>query len=101
TTTRAKQHPPGRFRGQRPYSPHHGADVTETVRAGDVMLVPPASHTTCAAHGYDLYYPNGLAGDRRSMAASDDPSLAWIRPAWAQLEPDPRVPLVTLDGRRS
>jgi hypothetical protein len=35
------------------------------------------------------------------MAASDDPALAWIRPAWQELEPDPRVPLVTLEGRRS
>jgi hypothetical protein len=29
------------------------------------------------------------------MAAADDPRMAWIRGAWAGLEPDPRVPLVT------
>jgi len=97
---RTQQEPPGAFAVQRLYSPQHGTDVTETVRDGDIMLVPHGYHTTCAAHGYDLYYLNGLAGDRRSMAAADDPSLAWIRPAWKQLEPDPRVPLVTLDGRR-
>jgi hypothetical protein len=28
------------------------------------------------------------------MASADDPGLAWIRGAWAGLEPDPRVPLV-------
>jgi hypothetical protein len=28
------------------------------------------------------------------MAAADDPELAWIRSAWADVEPDPRVPLV-------
>jgi len=28
------------------------------------------------------------------MAAADDPELAWVRAAWAGLEPDPRVPLV-------
>jgi 5-deoxy-glucuronate isomerase len=56
--------------------------------------VPFGYHTTAAAHGYDLYYLNALAGDRRSMAAADDPALAWIRGAWAELEPDPRVPLV-------
>ena len=82
------------FAVQRLYSPRHGVDVTETVRGGDLMLVPYGYHTTAAAHGYDLYYLNALAGDRRSMAAADDPDLAWIRGAWAELEPDPRVPLV-------
>jgi 5-deoxy-glucuronate isomerase len=95
---RTQQQPPGAFAVQRLYSPQHGTDITATVRDGDIMLVPHGYHTTCAAHGYDLYYLNGLAGDRRSMAAADDPSLAWIRPAWQKLEPDPRVPLVTLDG---
>jgi 5-deoxy-glucuronate isomerase len=84
----------GGFAVQRLYSPRHGLDVTETVRDGDLMLVPFGYHTTAAAHGYDLYYLNALAGDRRSMAAADDPDLAWIRGAWAGLEPDPRVPLV-------
>ena len=102
-----EDHPPGEvvleetyyfktdgFAMQRLYSPRHGLDVTETVRNGDLMLVPHGYHTTAAAHGYDLYYLNALAGERRSMAAADDPELAWIRAAWADLEPDPRVPLV-------
>ena len=102
-----EDHPPGEvvleetyyfktdgFAVQRLYSPRHGLDVTETVRDGDLMLVPYGYHTTAAAHGYDLYYLNALAGERRSMAAADDPELAWIRAAWADLEPDPRVPLV-------
>jgi 5-deoxy-glucuronate isomerase len=97
---RTETEPPGAFAVQRLYSPRFGTDVTATVRDGDIMLVPHGYHTTAAAHGYDLYYLNGLAGERRSMAAADDPELAWIRPAWAELEPDPRVPLVTLDGRR-
>ena len=98
---RTQTEPPGAFAVQRLYSPQHGTDLTETVRDGDIMLVPHGYHTTAAAHGYDLYYLNGLAGDRRSMAAADDPALAWIRPAWADLEPDARVPMVTLKGRRS
>jgi 5-deoxy-glucuronate isomerase len=85
---------PEAFAVQRLYSPRHGLDITATVRDGDLMLVPYGYHTTAAAHGYDLYYLNALAGDRRSMAAADDPALAWIRAAWAELEPDPRVPLV-------
>jgi 5-deoxy-glucuronate isomerase len=82
------------FAVQRLYSPRHGLDVTETVRDGDLMLVPYGYHTTAAAHGYDLYYLNALAGDRRSMASADDPDLHWIRADWAGMEPDPRVPLV-------
>ena len=85
---------PEAFAVQRLYSPRHGLDVTETVRDGDLMLVPYGYHTTAAAHGYDLYYLNALAGETRSMAAADDPDLAWIRGAWAGLEPDPRVPVV-------
>jgi len=85
---------PEAFAVQRLYSPRHGVDLTATVRDGDIMLVPFGYHTTAAAHGYDLYYLNALAGDRRSMAAADDPDLAWIRAAWSELEPDPRVPLV-------
>jgi 5-deoxy-glucuronate isomerase len=85
---------PEAFAVQRLYSPRHGVDVTATVRDGDLLLVPFGYHTTAAAHGYDLYYLNALAGDRRSMAAADDPDLAWIRAAWNDLEPDPRVPLV-------
>ena len=85
---------PEAFAVQRLYSPRHGVDVTVTVRDGDLMLVPFGYHTTCAAHGYDLYYLNALAGDRRSMAAADDPELAWVRPAWDGMAKDPRVPLV-------
>ena len=85
----------GGFAMQRLYSPRHGLDLTETVEDGDLLLVPYGYHTTCAAHGYDLYYLNALAGDRRSMASADDPALAWVRPAWESLEPDPRVPMVT------
>jgi 5-deoxy-glucuronate isomerase len=82
------------FAIQRLYSPRHELDLTETVHDGDLVLVPYGYHTTAAAHGYPLYYLNALAGDRRSMAAADDPALHWTRAAWADLEPDPRVPLV-------
>ena len=90
--TRADQ--TGAFAMQRLYSRRYELDLTETVRDGDLLLVPYGYHTTAAAHGYDLYYLNALAGDRRSMAAADDPELAWVRVSWAGLEPDPRVPLV-------
>ena len=91
---------PEAFGVQRLYSPQNGLELTETVRDGDILLVPFGYHPFCAAHGYDAYYLNTLAGDRRSMAASDDPDLVWVRSTWDELEPDPRVPLVTLDEAR-
>ena len=83
------------FGVQRLYTRDERLDVTETVRDGDLLLVPFGYHPFCAAPGYDFYYLNALAGDRHSMAASDDPELAWVRSSWSELEKDPRVPLVT------
>ena len=86
---------PEAFAVQRLYSPERGVDLTVTVRDGDLLLVPYGYHAFSAAPGYDFYYLNALAGDRHSMAASDDPDLAWVRRSWADMPKDPRVPLVT------
>jgi len=86
---------PEAFGLQRLYSPARGIDETWAVRGGDVALVPYGYHPFTAAPGYDFYYLNALAGDRHSMAASDDPALAWVRSTWAETPRDPRVPLVT------
>ena len=86
---------PAAFGVQRLYSPTRGLDLTSTVRDGDLLLVPHGYHPFCAAPGYDFYYLNALAGDEHSMAASDDPDLAWVRSSWDELERDARVPLVT------
>jgi 5-deoxy-glucuronate isomerase len=85
--------PPEGFGYQRVYSEKTGVDVSAAVRDGDVMLVPYGYHVSGAPHGFDLYYLNGLAGDRRSMAAADDPTMAWIRSTWTHMEKDPRIPL--------
>jgi len=92
---------PEAFAFQRLYSPERGLDLTATVGDGDLLLVPYGYHTTAAAHGCDLYYLNALAGDAYAMTASDDPALHWVRASWDGMERDPRVPLVTVDGRRS
>jgi 5-deoxy-glucuronate isomerase len=86
---------PEAFAVQRLYSPARRLDLTVTVHDGDVLLVPFGYHAFSAAPGYDFYYFNALAGDRHSMAASDDPALAWIRSSWASMAKDARVPLVT------
>jgi 5-deoxy-glucuronate isomerase len=85
---------PEGFGVQRVYTRDGELDEVYVVRDGDAVLVPKGYHPFVAAHGYDCYYLNALAGDVRSMAASDDPDLAWVRDTWASLETDPRIPLV-------
>jgi 5-deoxy-glucuronate isomerase len=77
---------------QRVYTRDGGRDETITVRDNEVILIPDGYHPVVAAHGYDCYYLNVLAGSARSMAASDDPDYAWVRSAWK--DKDPRVPVV-------
>lgn len=77
---------------QRVYTADGSIDQTLTVRDGELVLIPEGYHPVVAAHGYNVYYLNALAGSARSMAASDDPAYAWVRESWT--EPDPRVPLV-------
>ena len=77
---------------QRVYTRDRRLDETLTVRDGDLVLIPEGYHPVVAAHGYNVYYLNVLAGSARSMAASDDPDYAWVRETWE--EKDPRVPVV-------
>jgi len=77
---------------QRVYTQDRSLDETVTVHDGELVLVPCGYHPVVAAHGYDVYYLNALAGSAHSMAASDDPDFAWVRAQWKDL--DPRVPLV-------
>ena len=77
---------------QRVYTRDGKRDETITVRDNEVVLIPDGYHPVVAAHGYDCYYLNVLAGSARSMAASDDPDYAWVRGEWR--EKDPRVPVV-------
>jgi 5-deoxy-glucuronate isomerase len=77
---------------QRVYTADRSLDETVTVHDGELVLVPEGYHPVVAAHGYDVYYLNALAGSARSMASSDDPELAWVRATWK--EQDPRLPLV-------
>jgi 5-deoxy-glucuronate isomerase len=77
---------------QKVYSADRRLDQTLTVRDGELVLIPEGYHPVVAAHGYNVYYLNALAGSARSMAASDDPDYAWVRQTWR--ERDPRLPLV-------
>jgi len=77
---------------QRVYSRDGKLDETLTVRDGELVLIPEGYHPVVAAHGYNIYYLNVLAGSARSMAAADDPDYAWVRKSWT--EQDRRLPLV-------
>jgi 5-deoxy-glucuronate isomerase len=78
---------------QRVYSYDGSRDATLTVRDGELVLIPDGYHPVVAAHGYNIYYLNALAGSARSLAASFDPHYAWVMDTWK--EQDPRVPFVT------
>lgn len=81
---------------QRLYTADGRSDAVVRVVDGDLVIVADGYHPFVAAHGYDAYYLNTLAGSARSMAATDDPRYAHLRDAWP--EPDRRVPLVAKPG---
>jgi 5-deoxy-glucuronate isomerase len=83
---------PEGFAVQKVYTNDKCIDETLTVRNGDLVLIPEGYHPVVAAHGYNVYYLNALAGSARSLAASDDPNYAWVRGGWR--DKDPRVPMV-------
>jgi 5-deoxy-glucuronate isomerase len=88
---------PQGFALQRLYSEPRQLDLTMVVRDGDLLRIPFGFHTTCAGHGFDLYYLNVLAGPQpeRSLTAREDPDFTGIRDAWAESAMDPRLPLVS------
>jgi 5-deoxy-glucuronate isomerase len=89
----------GGFGYQRVYGsgPGREIDITAEVRTGDAIVMPHGYHgPSMAAPGYDLYYLNVMAGPgERAWRFTDDPAHAWIRSTWADLQPDPRVPLTS------
>ena len=77
---------------QRLYTADGKLDKTMKVESGDLVLIREGYHPFVTAFGYDAYYLNFLAGERRSMAAADDPRYAALRRDWPP--PDPRVPML-------
>ncbi|MFC4595929.1 5-deoxy-glucuronate isomerase [Sphingobium tyrosinilyticum] len=70
--------PPQGFAFQRVYTDDRSIDETIAVEDGDVVMVPRGYHPVGAAHGYDLYYLNVMAGPRRNWVFANDPAHAWI-----------------------
>ncbi len=71
-------HPAHGFAFQRVYSDDRSLDVTMTVEDGDLVLVPRGYHPCAAAHGYELYYLNVMAGPKRIWRFTTDPAHSWL-----------------------
>jgi 5-deoxy-glucuronate isomerase len=66
------------FAFQRVYTSDRALDETMCVHDGDVVLVPRGYHPVAAAHGYDLYYLNVMAGPQRAWVIHNDPEHEWM-----------------------
>lgn len=87
----------------RTYTLDGAIDETVTVRDGDVFLIPRGFHGPCVATpGHTMYYLNVMAGPaEREWRVCLDPAHEWLAGALGALAPDPRCPLVTVDGPRT
>ena len=70
--------PPQGFAVQRVYTDDRSLDETLAVGDRDVVLVPRGYHPVSAAHGYDLYYLNVMAGPKRTWRFHNDPAHEWL-----------------------
>ena len=86
---------PQGFAIQKVYTGDRRLDETAEPRTNDVVIIPEGYHPVVAAHGYNVYYLNFLAGSDRSLASTDDPEHKWIYGTWKGI--DPRIPVVTLE----
>jgi 5-deoxy-glucuronate isomerase len=74
--------PPQGYAVQRVYTDDRALDETILVQDGDVVLVPRGYHPVGAAHGYDLWYLNVMAGPKRLWRFHNDPDHEWmLRPS--------------------
>jgi 5-deoxy-glucuronate isomerase len=69
---------PGGFAFQRVYTDDRTLDETMTVQDRDVVLVPRGYHPVSAAHGFDLYYLNVMAGPERRWQFTTAPGYEFL-----------------------
>ena len=84
---------PRGFAIQQVYNDMRSLDEIAVAKHNDVVLVPQGYHPVIAAHGYNVYYLNFLAGSDQSLANTDDPDHKWIYDSW--LGRDKRIPMVS------
>lgn len=88
-----KTNKPQGYAIQHVYTDDRSLDELVIARNNDLVLVPRGYHPVAAAHGYNIYYLNFLAGSDQSLANTPDPDHSWIFNTWSEI--DPRIPLVT------
>ena len=70
--------PPQGFGFQRVYTDDRSLDQSMAIEDGDVTLVPKGYHPCAAAHGYDLYYLNVMAGPKRIWKFNTEKAHRWL-----------------------
>jgi 5-deoxy-glucuronate isomerase len=70
--------PPQGFAFQRVYTDDRTLDRSMAVEDGDVVVVPRGYHPCAAAHGYQLYYLNVMAGPKRIWRFNTEPCHRWL-----------------------
>jgi 5-deoxy-glucuronate isomerase len=70
--------PPQGFAFQRVYTDERDLDETMAVEDHDVVMVPRGYHPVVVPYGYDNYYLNVMAGDKRTWHFKNDPKHEWI-----------------------
>jgi 5-deoxy-glucuronate isomerase len=70
--------PPQGFGFQRVYTDDRTLDVAMAIEDGDLTLVPKGYHPCAAAHGYDLYYLNVMAGPKRTWKFNTEKAHRWL-----------------------
>lgn len=89
-----KSDKPQGFALQKIYNDDRSLDEIAEPHNNDVVLIPEGYHPVVAAHGYNIYYLNFLAGSDQSLRSTDDPDHKWIYGTWKGM--DPRIPVVTI-----
>lgn len=70
--------PPQGFAFQRVYTDDRSIDESLAVEDGDLVMVPRGYHPVGAAHGYDLYYLNVMAGPTRVWRFNTAVEHRWL-----------------------
>lgn len=63
---------------QRVYTDDRTLDESMPIGDGDVVLVPKGYHPCAAAHGYNLYYLNVMAGPVRTWKVNNEVAHEWL-----------------------
>ena len=85
----------GAYAIQQVYTQDRSLDEIAKARHNDVMMIPKGFHPVVAAHGFNCYYLNFLAGSDQCLANTTDPDHEWIYNSWKSQ--DERLPIVTAE----